>query len=124
MRRLQRSQWLIALLCALLILARVGGAHWHLCTDHSSPVLSVQGAVDTACYSEQAQHHDVDLDTTKSAVAKIFKGFGLDLPLLAMLVFAWLWSSIRPVVPLPPYTTPAVIRTALLRHASPRAPPF
>ena len=113
----------MTLLCALLILARVGGAHWHLCTDQPDPILTVQGAVDPACETS-SDHHDVDLETTKSALAKTFNGTSFDLLLIAALVCAWILAATRLTGSLPPYIAPIIDGASLFPHAAPRAPPL
>lgn len=113
----------MGLLCVLLIAARLSGAHWHLCQDQASPILSMQGAIDPACDTATV-HHDLDIDSAKNVVAKNLGGSSLDFLLLALLVAAWIVPNLRRVVVPSGYLAPAIVIPAFSRYAPSRAPPL
>lgn len=113
----------MGLLCALLIVVRLSGAHWHLCLDQASPVITMQAAADPAC-GTATTHHDFDMDSAKTAAAKTFGGSAQDLMLLALFVAAWIIQGRQRVSFSSSYSAPAFITPAFSRHAPPRAPPL
>ncbi|MBU0795316.1 MAG: hypothetical protein Q8L99_04110 [Polycyclovorans sp.] len=84
--------WLLTLLCVMLLVARVGGAHLHLCFDGGEPPANLHLMDSGLHHSEPgmtADHHDVDVAVVGEVLAKVAK-LGLDLPiLLLMAVLVW-----------------------------------
>lgn len=119
------SRYAIALLCLLLIAARVSGAHWHLCFDGSEPPQTMHvGDIDLHTDHIADQHQDVDLKLVGEALAKNF-GNGLDAPLLlAGFILLWLFQFPRRSSPFTHHRDISFIPDVFPRHAPPRAPPF
>ncbi len=100
-------RWLIALFTVAFLVARLTGAHLHLCLDGSEPLaqLHVSDTTETDHYHLADHHHpadhnevvgeaahsgdhdDVDVDALGNALAKVFK---VDLPTIALL--AWCFA--------------------------------
>ncbi|MFT3931047.1 MAG: hypothetical protein QM709_12215 [Spongiibacteraceae bacterium] len=118
---MRNSRWIIGLLCLLLIVVRIGGAHWHLCLDGSEPPQAMEmGNADW--HADDADHHDVDLKLIGEALAKNI-GDGFDVDFLAAFVLLWSFQlSQRPLL-LTPYRETLFIPQVLPFHAPPRAPP-
>jgi hypothetical protein len=72
---LNARQWLLTLLCVTLVVARVDGAHLHLCLDGQEQSTSVRVAPDVpAPDGAKAPHNDVDLALGADALTKTSKG--------------------------------------------------
>lgn len=107
---------LIALLCLALV-ARVGGAHLHLCLDGSEPPVSLHlsdSGVHHADESSSATHTDQDIAVGAEALVKKSSG-DLDLPALAfvlalLLFFVALSRDVLPAFLSPPRLSPARVR--------------
>src|SRR5690349_11452710 len=84
--------WLL-LLCALFLIARVGGAHWHVCLDGGEPPVAAHiGDAGIHHQGHIADHTDMDLSSTDSGLAKTLK-HSLDLPALLAVAFSlWLFA--------------------------------
>lgn len=105
MKSLLHRPLLLTLLLAVLLSARVGGAHLHMCFDGSEPPASLHfsdaGHHDDH-HAEEA-HDDVDVSVMAEAAAKLGK-LSLDLPLLvaaALIIFSLWLSAQRPLLPYP-----------------------
>lgn len=75
--------WLLTLVCAAMLFARLGGAHLHLCFDGSEPPASLH-VTDSGHYADhhdREAHDDRDVSLLGDALIKSDKP-GLDLPLL------------------------------------------
>ena len=102
-------QWLLTLLCATLLVARMDGAHLHLCLDGQESPSSVHVWPDAPAHADtQAPHNDVDLALAADSLAKPGKG-DVDQPValpprsLAMVVAATQFGPlIVPSVVFPP----------------------
>jgi hypothetical protein len=110
-------RWLIALFTVTFLVARLTGAHLHLCLDGSEPPaqLHVSDTTETDHYhlaehpeaagtsAHSGTHDDVDVDALGSVLAKVYK---VDLPIVALLAgcFVLLWLAF---VRMP---TPAFVR--------------
>jgi len=74
---------LLTLMCVMLLVARVDGAHWHLCFDGKEPPASLH-LVDMTPHhgtlpGASAAHHDADVALSGDVVSKSAKwSFGLD----------------------------------------------
>lgn len=81
--------WLLTLICAALLFARLGGAHVHLCLDGNEPPASlhVTDSGHHADHHDGRAHDDRDVWLVGDALTKPGK-WGLDLPLL--LAALWL----------------------------------
>lgn len=81
--------WLLTLICAALLFARLGGAHLHLCLDGSEPPASlhVTDSGHHADHHDGQAHDDRDVSLVGDVLTKSGKS-GFDLPLL--LVAFWL----------------------------------
>lgn len=84
------QRWLVAMLCIMLLSARVGGAHLHLCLDGQESPVSVHAVDDGLDHhqpSASAPHHDQDISLAADALAKSTK-LKVELPpmLLAVLL--------------------------------------
>ena len=105
---------LLTLLCVTILLARVGGAHLHLCFDGSEPPASLHfNEVDhQAEHHTDAEHDDLDISAVGDVVTK--SGLSsLDLPALLLVV---LLLSLLTTLYKPAHTRPA--------HAFAASPPF
>ncbi len=113
--RLPSKVWLLTLICAALLFARLGGAHLHLCFDGKEPASSFH-LFDNGLHHEPtgvaASHQDADIAVTGEALSKV--KFELDLP-LALLAAVFLLSLFR--------RSPHFVSTAL-PHAIVAAPRF
>ncbi len=127
MRALRQSSWFIALLCVLLIGARISGAHWHLCLDRTEPPLALHvGDIDQHDddSSSNAPHQDVDLKLVDDGLIKNLLS-GLDAPMLLTLILCvWLLPRRVQSVPLSHYRVPTFLNDPRSLHAPPRAPPL
>jgi hypothetical protein len=91
--------WLLALLCALLLSARAGGAHLHLCFDGSEPPVSFH-AFDIGMHHDEPQnadpHQDRDVGVLGQVLAKLLT-LDLDLPpaLVAAVIALFLVPAAR-----------------------------
>ncbi|MFP5307421.1 MAG: hypothetical protein ACLGI7_16570 [Gammaproteobacteria bacterium] len=74
--------WLLALSCAVLLSARAGGAHLHLCFDGSEPPVSFH-AFDVGLHHDEPSaatpHQDADVGVAGGIVAKLLTP-DLDVP--------------------------------------------
>jgi hypothetical protein len=105
-------RWLIALFTVAFLVARLTGAHLHLCLDGSEPLaqLHVADTAETDHYHlvdhheaaseavHSGTHDDVDVDALGSVLAKVFK---VDLTMAALVAwcFAFLWIAFVRVPP-------------------------
>ena len=119
-------RWVIVLFTIAFLVARVTGAHLHLCLDGSEPLaqLHVSDAAEVDHHHDSGvnqAHEDVDVDALGNVVAKAAK---VDLPLAAL--FAWAFvlyfvvALLQPVwaaIKVPPRPPPRFLRPLL------RAPP-
>jgi hypothetical protein len=123
-------RWVIALFTVAFLIARVTGAHLHLCLDGSEPLtqLHVSNTAEVDHHHEvghdpdhdasgSQSHEDVDVDTLGNVVAK---GVKLDLSLIALLAFSLTLlvrlGSPRPIresSPRPPWPPPRYLRPLL-----------
>ncbi len=70
------QRWLVAMLCIVLLSARVGGAHLHLCFDGLEPPVSMHLADEPFDHHEPSYtmtHHDEDISLIADAIAKSAK---------------------------------------------------
>jgi len=89
-------RWVIALFLVAFFVARLTGAHLHLCLDGSEPPaqLHVSDSAEVGHHIDDAQSHDdVDVDALGSVLAKVAK---LDLP--AITLTAWCLALLFVVV--------------------------
>jgi hypothetical protein len=125
MSSLRYSRWFLGLLCLLLIAARISGAHWHLCLDHTEPPATVHiGDIDLHL-DESGGHQDTDLKLVPDAIGKTV-GTTIDLDLLfAVAALLWLLPLLqRRSVPRAGSRQFAILPSILPLHAPPRAPPL
>ena len=136
----ESRRWILALFTVAFLVARVTGAHLHLCLDGSEPLAQLHvsdvgevdhhrsaehalpdhhGAVSADLHSES--HDDVDVDALGNALAKAAK---LDLPVIALLAWclallyvAFVRQPVPAIVRQPDRPPPRFIRPPL------RAPP-
>lgn len=114
-RPLNIQRWLVMMLCVILISARVGGAHLHLCFDGQEPPVSMHLADETFDHHQPtytAAHHDEDISLVADAVAKSTKS-KIDLPpalLVALVLLLLLVGQTR---------TPFLRRSTLRIKAAP-----
>ena len=101
-------RWLIALFTVAFLVARLTGAHLHLCLDGSEPLaqLHVSDTAETDHYHlidhhgvaseavHSGTHDDVDVDALGSLLAKVFK-VDLSTAALLALCFAFLRIAVR-----------------------------
>jgi hypothetical protein len=115
---------LLTLVCVTLLVARIGGAHLHLCFDGSEPPASLH-VLDVGLHggvSAGSEHHDYDLMLGEQTLAK-YGDQEFDLPALLLAVLVLLL-----VVPLARRAaiarSPAPrVRTPSSLHPPPRGPP-
>jgi hypothetical protein len=118
---------LTCLICVALLVARVGGAHLHLCLDGQTAASSVQLVDDLAEPQPAAisdPHRDVDLaligDLVKPGKDSVDLDFSL---LLVATLFGWLLALGR--APPPPRPQPAAVLTRRFVFRPPlRGPPL
>jgi len=81
--RTPSSIWLLTLVCAVLLFARLGGAHMHLCFDGSGPPASlhVTDSGHHADHHDREAHDDRDVWPIGDALTQSGK-LGMDQPLL------------------------------------------
>lgn len=75
-RSFEFQRWLVVMLCIVLLSARVGGAHLHLCFDGLEPPVSMHLAdesLDHHAPSSTVIHHDEDISLVADAIAKSAK---------------------------------------------------
>ncbi|WP_428310016.1 hypothetical protein [Hydrocarboniphaga sp.] len=118
--------WLITLMCLALVIARVSGAHLHMCFDGNEPPvtfhLTDQGPHHDGA-DAKAHHQDAEASATGEAVAKSGKSFfKLPLFLLAALL---LWAAL-PLVRRFGFALSASARPIALPYLRPplRGPPL
>ncbi|MBI2784381.1 MAG: hypothetical protein HYX64_10040 [Gammaproteobacteria bacterium] len=124
--RFSSRPWLLTLICAALLLARLGGAHLHLSFDGVEPPTRLHTEVDTGHHTEHHDgvHEDLDISLIGEALAKPGKLL-LDLPVL---LFAAFWLSLlitasRPILAAgPPRLSPS--STSSLRPPLRGPPPI
>lgn len=124
MRSLLNHPLLLTLLLAALLVARLGGAHMHLCFDGSEPPASLHFS-DTDHHDDHhadEAHEDVDVSLMAEAAAKLGK-LSLDLPLLlaAALAIFGLWLTVK--WPLLPYPLPWAVSDPHSLRPPLRGPP-
>lgn len=117
-------RWVLLPFIVAFLVARLTGAHLHLCFDGSEPLaqLHVSDSAELDHHSDEPQgHDDVDVDALGSVVAKLAK---LDLPAvalvawcLALLVLVVTRQPARQSFHRPPHRPPRFLRPLL------RAPP-
>ena len=98
LRPTQSRSWLLMLLCVVLLVVRVGGAHLHLCLDGNEPPVSFHPADDWDHQPEieiDTPHDDVDVAVSAASIAKSGKQT-LDVPLLP-LVPLLMWLLLPPL---------------------------
>ena len=105
------QRWLIGMLCIVLLSARVGGAHLHLCFDGLEPPVSMHPADDSFDHhgpGYSVAHHDEDISLIADAIAKSAKP-KIDIPPMLLAALLLLVLVIRQT------------RTPLLRRRAVRA---
>jgi hypothetical protein len=117
---------LLTLLCAALLVARIGGAHLHLCFDGSEPaaafhVLDASGHHDDAP-AAGAPHQDADVAVAGDALAKAGKS-AFELPALLLGALLLLALSEIPLRRAPPVRTAAVPSAPQFLRPPLRGPP-
>jgi hypothetical protein len=89
------------LLCSVLLVMRIGGAHWHLCFDGREPPVSIHIADSSFEHSSigiDSQHHDQNVDIGLASLTK-HGSADFDLPPLLLAAFLF-WAAIpRRAVP-------------------------
>ena len=68
-----RRSWLVSLLCSVLLLLQVSGAHLHLCFDGQEAPASVHlldAVPDQVPGVSSSQHHDEDVDVESTSLIK------------------------------------------------------
>lgn len=118
--------WLITLMCLALVVARVSGAHLHLCFDGKEAPVTFYLADQAPHHggaNAKAHHQDTEASATGEVVSKTTKSL-FDLPvflLAALLLWSLLESSSR-VTPV----FPASVRQVALPYLRPplRGPPL
>lgn len=119
-RRASSNAWLLTLVCAALLFARLGGAHLHLCFDGSEPPASlhVTDSGHHADHHDGATHDDRDVWLLGDALTQPGK-LGMDLPLLlaAVWLVMLLFTRLRlvPAAPLRVADSPPRFCRPLLR---------
>lgn len=117
--------WLLTLLCVMLLMVRVGGAHLHLCFDGGEPPVSMHlmdHGLHHGAPGMDAQHQDTDIAVAGEVLAKFTK-LSLDLPVLlvaALLVWSLLLAPRQPV---PGYRNPFSFSAARSLRPPLRGPP-
>jgi len=91
----------VLLLCSVLLVMRIGGAHWHLCFDGQEPPVSIHVADSSFEHSVigvDGQHHDQNVEIGLASLVK-HGSADFDIP---PLVFAMLllWAAF-PRLPVP-----------------------
>jgi hypothetical protein len=127
MRALRQSQWFLALLCVLLIGARISGAHWHLCFDRTEAPLSMHiGDIDLhdGGSATDGLHQDTDLKLVDSGLIKSMSGGWSGAMLFAVFACLWLLPLRTRSVLYSRYRLPSFPNDPRPLHAPPRAPPF
>jgi hypothetical protein len=118
--------WLITLMCLALVIARISGAHLHLCFDGNEAPVTFYLA-DSEPHHEgdgaKVHHRDAEASATGDALSKSAKSL-FDLPLF-LLSALLLWSAFRTVYRFPP-TYSASARPIALPYLRPplRGPPL
>lgn len=109
------QRWLIAMLCIVLLSARVGGAHLHLCFDGLEPPVSMHLAdepLDHHGPSFTITHHDEDISLVADAIAKSAKP-KFDIPPMLLAALLLLLLVVRKI------RTPSIRRRTLQIAAAP-----
>ena len=121
----RKSRFALALLCAFMVAMRVAGAHLHLCLDGTEPPVSLHVADTGSHHAEEPGESHVDRDVTISGdyVAKK-SSFGLDLAMLAAILFMLLLLPMRRGATRQAHTAPLLPLPARLHLRPPlRGPP-
>jgi hypothetical protein len=95
--------WIVGVFIFAFVVARVTGAHLHLCLDGAEPLaqLHVSDSADLDHHAIGQSHDDVDVDALGNVVAKIVK---LDSSLNAMLAWVFAFGVLLPArQPAPAY---------------------
>jgi hypothetical protein len=120
------NPWLLTLLCVMLLVVRVGGAHLHLCFDGGEPPASLHlmdHGLHHGAPGMDAQHQDTDIAVAGEVVVKLAK-LGLDLPVL-LLAALLVWSLLQaPRQPAPGYRHPFFFSAARSLRPPLRGPPL
>jgi hypothetical protein len=114
---------LLALLCTVLLLPRLGDAHLHLCLDGSSPAIALHlsgGAADDSTAGAGESHHDHKVDVSSPVLGKVWPP-SLDGALLPVVATLLVISSPGVLVPLLP-AVPVPLAPQFLRPPL-RGPP-
>lgn len=126
MTRSPTLQWLLTLICVLLLMVRVAGPHLHLCFDGQEAPASFH-ILDIGLHHAEghsAPHQDIDVSLAVDGVSKTGKQLNLDDLPVALLAALLLWvlfqTPRRFLLPLLPAVVPA--RSAFLRPPL-RGPP-
>jgi hypothetical protein len=121
----RRSRLLIVLLCAAVIMLRVGGTHLHLCFDGSEPPVSLHVADSGVHHDDAGSTRHADQDVAIGAEALVKKSSAaLDLAMLAFVLALLLFFVPRTPNPLPDFFTAPRLSSARLRLRPPlRGPP-
>lgn len=118
--------WLLTLLCVMLLVVRVGGAHLHLCFDGGEPPVSFH-LEDAGIHHQEsgvsAPHQDQEVMLADEAIGK-FSKLSLELPvLLVAALLAWA-VPLAPRQPAPGYSPPFYALAARLLRPPLRGPPL
>jgi hypothetical protein len=119
-----RRRWVLVFFMVAFLVARLTGAHLHLCLDGSEPLaqLHVSDTAEVGHHPhEDASHDDVDVDVLGEVVAKVAKvdtpGVALVAWCLALFFVAVVLQPVRFTALTPPLRPPRFLRPLL------RAPP-
>lgn len=111
---------LLTLLCVLLLVARLDGAHWHLCFDGKEPAVSLHLADLESHHDDQAgmnaTHHDADVMMGSDLLPKSSKaGFQIDsAPVLLAAAFLLALLYRRQIHPLTDSVWPVISKSLFL----------
>lgn len=121
------SRYVLWLLCAVIVVTRISGAHVHLCFDNAAPVVSVhaeESRLDIAHEQSSRGHGDLELSLSGDALVK-------KAPVASDLTIA-LWGALvvllTGVVEMPkivrPGTSPVPLSRAFQLRPPLRGPPL
>ena len=125
MYALQKTRWLIAMLCIAVIVLRVGGNHLHLCFDGDEPPVSLHVADSGIQHAEEPAGDHSDREITPGADVLVKKSSdSVDALTLALLCALLLFVASRGSAPPTPWRDPVSLSSRSRLRPPLRGPPL
>jgi hypothetical protein len=120
------ARYVLWLLCAVILITRISGAHMHLCFDGTEPLVSVhaeESRHDVGHELSNRGHSDLEVSLGGDALfKKTFVAGDLTIALLAALAVLMIGAIDTPKVARP-RASPVLLSRAFLLHPPLRGPP-